>query len=108
MNKHCRVLEGNSRTLSSYSRKKNLYLLICTLILIFIVFESLLPVHKLIESHCNQNNIPVRDFFSEFFGHNHSQLWVHASDPHPNEKGHKVIAKALSEFIHVNDLFVNE
>ena len=58
-----------------------------------------LPIHHMIEEHCKQSNIPVYDLLPVFIGHDYVQLWVHSSDPHPNEKGHKIIAKALADFV---------
>ena len=58
-----------------------------------------LPIHRMIEGHCKQSSIPVRDLLPFFMGHDYMQLWVHATDSHPNEIGHKIIAEALADFV---------
>lgn len=56
-------------------------------------------IHRMIESYCRSEEIPVRDLFPAFSGSDYVDLWVHASDPHPNEQGHRIIADALFEFL---------
>jgi lysophospholipase L1-like esterase len=58
-----------------------------------------LPLHQMIAGNCEQDGIPVLDLLPAFMGQQYERLWVHASDPHPNEKGHALIAEGLLRFI---------
>ena len=58
-----------------------------------------LPVNRMIEAHCQKRGMPVRDLLPAFAGRKHEDLWVHPSDPHPNEIGHQLIAAGLADFI---------
>jgi lysophospholipase L1-like esterase len=58
-----------------------------------------LPIHRLIQEYCIHHDIPVTDLFPVFKGQKYADLWVHESDPHPNEKGHELIARGLFDFI---------
>jgi lysophospholipase L1-like esterase len=66
-----------------------------------------LPIHHMIEKHCKQSGIPVRDLLPVFMGHDYVKLWVHATDSHPNEIGHKIIAEALADFVLSEHLLEN-
>lgn len=58
-----------------------------------------LPFNRMIERHCRERSIPVRDLLPAFAGLDHEKLWVHPSDPHPNEIGHELIARELVRFL---------
>jgi hypothetical protein len=64
-------------------------------------FRSL---HQMIYEFSSENDIPVLDLFDSFDGSSYTELWVHPSDQHPNEVGHKISADAIAEFILINDL----
>jgi hypothetical protein len=59
-------------------------------------FHSL---HQMVVTYCMWNGIPVLDLFGAFEGRDYADLWVHPSDQHPNEQGHRIAAHALSGFI---------
>ena len=61
-------------------------------------------IHQMISDFAADNDIPVLDLFDRFKGESYRDLWVHPSDQHPNEKGHKIAAEAIAEFILRNDL----
>jgi len=56
-------------------------------------------LHQKLVEYCRWNNIPVLDLFDAFQGHEYADLWVHPSDQHPNEEGHRIAADALADFI---------
>ncbi|MCI0580542.1 MAG: SGNH/GDSL hydrolase family protein [Chloroflexi bacterium] len=62
------------------------------------------PLHDNIASFCMANDIPVLDLLAAFQGESYPDLWVHPSDQHPNEKGHRIAAEALADFILVQGL----
>ncbi|MFQ5349133.1 MAG: SGNH/GDSL hydrolase family protein [Thermoanaerobaculia bacterium] len=51
--------------------------------------------HASIEAFCEHTAIPYADLLPALIGHDPSQLWVHATDPHPNEKAHALAAARL-------------
>jgi lysophospholipase L1-like esterase len=57
------------------------------------------PVHRMIADHCIRSGIPVVDLLDAFRGQDYPALWVHPSDQHPNEIGHRIAAEALARFI---------
>jgi len=59
-------------------------------------FESL---HQFIGEYCRENNISFLDLFESFRGYNYTDLWAHPTDQHPNAKGHRIIAEALTRSI---------
>jgi|GEM_PF-781981 len=61
--------------------------------------HAFLPIHRMITDFCRRKGIPVRDILPAFLGKRYTEMWVHPSDPHPNREGHRVIAKALADFI---------
>ena len=58
-----------------------------------------LKIHQMIAEHCRQNGIEVLDLLDAYKGQYFFDLWTHQSDQHPNEKGHKIAASAIAEFI---------
>jgi len=61
--------------------------------------HAFLPIHRMISAHCVSNEIPVHDVLPALIGQPHELLWVHASDPHPNEIAHQIFAQEINQFI---------
>lgn len=57
------------------------------------------PVHERVLAACRAEGIEVLDLFGAFEGQDYEDLWVHASDQHPNERGHAIAADALADWI---------
>lgn len=57
------------------------------------------PLHELVGEACRTNEIAYLDLFPAFKGQSYTDLWVHPSDQHPNEKGHAIAAKAIADFL---------
>ena len=55
-------------------------------------------IHKTIEKFCASLEVPFLDFFYSFYGKNASELWVHPTDQHSNEKANRISGEALSDF----------
>jgi lysophospholipase L1-like esterase len=62
------------------------------------------PVHRHIADYCLTHGVDVLDLFPAFKGHSDQDLWVHPSDPHPNEKGHAIAAQAMGDYIRAHHL----
>ena len=60
------------------------------------------PVHRMIHDYCAQAGIPVFDLFDTFKGRRYTDLWVHPTDQHPNEIGHRIAAEAMASYIEAN------
>lgn len=61
-------------------------------------------LHLMVRDRCVEYGIDVCDLLPAFIGNRHSDLWVHPSDPHPNEKGHAIAAGALADFVVAHNL----
>jgi lysophospholipase L1-like esterase len=61
-------------------------------------------IHQMVSEYSSDNGIPVLDLFDSFDGMSYTELWVHPSDQHPNEIGHKISADSIAEFIRRKDL----
>jgi lysophospholipase L1-like esterase len=66
------------------------------------------PLHEMVARFCLANGIPVLDLFDAFQGRRFAELWVHPSDQHPNEIGHRIAARALAHFIRQERLLPDE
>ncbi|MBF0312091.1 MAG: SGNH/GDSL hydrolase family protein [Oligoflexia bacterium] len=59
-------------------------------------------IYQLIEKTYLQHNIPVINTFKNFqlqFGGKEKELWIQPDDPHPNQKGHRVMADEIYPYI---------
>lgn len=58
-------------------------------------------VHRLVGQTCERLGIPVLDLLDAYrdCGMSESDLWVHPSDHHPNEVGHRIAAEAIEPFV---------
>lgn len=57
------------------------------------------PIHRAVRSFCNEKQIKFLDLRGHFPGYKGPDLWVHATDQHPNEKAHEIAARAISDFL---------
>lgn len=56
-------------------------------------------IHAFLRNGLEERRIGYIDLLDSFRRMRHEDLWVHRVDPHPNEKAHAVIARAVSEKI---------
>ena len=56
-------------------------------------------VHDVVRAHCASQGIPCLDLRGAYRGHEGPELWVHPSDPHPNEIAHDLAARAMAEYL---------
>ena len=56
-------------------------------------------VHATVSAFARENSIPVLDLLPAFEGHRGPELWVHATNQHPNEVGHRIAGDALYDFV---------
>jgi lysophospholipase L1-like esterase len=57
------------------------------------------PVHELVGEAAREKGIPYLDLLPSFIGRSYTDLWVHPSDQHPNERGHEIAARAMADFL---------
>ncbi len=62
------------------------------------------PLQEMLSQYCADNGIVELDLLEAFQGESYMELWVHPSDQHPNERGHRIAADAMAEFILKEDL----
>jgi hypothetical protein len=57
------------------------------------------PIHDLVGEAAREAGIPALDLLPSFVGQSYTDLWVHPSDQHPNEKAHAIAAEAIARFL---------
>jgi lysophospholipase L1-like esterase len=62
------------------------------------------PLHELVGRACASSGIPFNDLLDAFEGRSYAELWVHPSDQHPNDEGHRIAAEAIARFVLAEDL----
>lgn len=58
-----------------------------------------LGIHEIVKSTAEALGIPVLDLLPAFAGHDGPELWVDATDQHPNEIAHAIAGEALFDFL---------
>jgi len=53
------------------------------------------PIHDIVRGHLESEEIPVVDLRDAYRGFSGPELWVHPTDQHPNEIGHRIAADAI-------------
>ena len=56
-------------------------------------------LHEKVVAFCKQSGIDVLDLFSAFQGQKAEKLWVHPTDQHPNEIGHRIAGEAIAAYL---------
>lgn len=57
------------------------------------------PIHDIVRQHCQKRGIDVLDLREAYRRFHGPELWVHPIDQHPNERAHRVAARAISEHL---------
>ena len=61
--------------------------------------HPLTPIHELVRKAAESAGIPAVDLLPAFHGESYTDLWVHPSDQHPNERAHAIAASAIARFL---------
>ena len=64
--------------------------------------ESGYPIkeyHAAVSGFCSAHSIPCLDLLPAFWGLDGTQFWISPTDGHPDARGHRIVAEALSEFL---------
>lgn len=64
--------------------------------------SSYKSIYEKIYSDFSKLHIPVINMFENFsdtYSEHESDLWIQADDPHPNDKGHELMAKLLTDLL---------
>ncbi len=56
-------------------------------------------IHERVVSHARERGIAVLDLLPSFAGHDGPELWVHATNQHPNATAHAIAGEALYRFL---------
>lgn len=56
-------------------------------------------LHGMVRTFCTAEGIRHVDLLPAFTGRDEQSLWVHATDQHPNDAGHAIIAEALFDYL---------
>ena len=92
------AMEDSIASLSEYTKKNDVKL--------FLVmtpdFHNLIDypfsfIHSKIEGIASKNNIEFLDLLPYFEGISKEEIWVMPGDPHPNKKGHEIMAFAIKD-----------
>lgn len=91
-------MERSIERLSEYAKKNNLKL--------FLVmtpdFHNLIDypfsfIHSKMKGIASKNNIEFLDLLPYFKGISKEEIWAMPGDPHPNKKGHEIMASAIKD-----------
>src|SRR6266567_4419734 len=55
--------------------------------------------HAAVSGFCSAHSIPCLDLLPAFWGLDGTQFWISPTDGHPDARGHRIVAEALSEFL---------
>jgi lysophospholipase L1-like esterase len=61
-------------------------------------------LHEMVRAFCAERGILCVDLLPRFLGRDEFALWVHASDQHPNDVGHRLMAEAIHDFLRAQAL----
>ncbi len=61
-------------------------------------------IHDKIHGFCQENDILLLDLLPAFRPHTAESLWVHPTDYHPNEIGHRIAAEEVHSFLQDHEL----
>lgn len=56
-------------------------------------------LHQMVAEFCQREGIERVDLLERFLGRRDRDLWVHPTDQHPNDVGHRLIAEGLLEYL---------
>jgi len=59
-------------------------------------------LHELVTDHCDTHKIEWVDLLGQFAGQDETSLWVHPTDQHPNDVGHRLIAEGIHDYLQAN------
>jgi lysophospholipase L1-like esterase len=63
-----------------------------------------LRLHEQVAAFCKQEGILCTDLWPAFRGRSDQDLWVHPTDQHPNDVGHRIIAEQVFAFLREQEL----
>jgi lysophospholipase L1-like esterase len=58
-----------------------------------------LELHEMVRAFCADERIEYVDLLERFSGKDAAHLWVHMTDQHPNDEGHRLIAEGVFDFL---------
>jgi lysophospholipase L1-like esterase len=61
-------------------------------------------LHRMVGEFCEREGIRVLDLWPAFRGRADQDLWVHPTDQHPNDVGHRIIAEQVLEYLRAQGL----
>ena len=61
-------------------------------------------LHEMVAAFCTENDLPFVDLRREFRGQVEADIWVHATDQHPNHIGHKLLGDGVLRFLRAQGL----
>jgi lysophospholipase L1-like esterase len=92
-------------TIHEVTEKRNVRLLVAIFPMVTQLKNDLYPLtglHQLIAAHCKEQGIECVDLLPKFLGLEETDLWVHPTDQHPNDEGHRLIAAGIYDYVQAN------
>ena len=93
--------KGGLRRIREVLKKNDIRLIVAVFPMISLLGENhpYVGLHKMVGDFCAEEGIESVDLLSRFRGLDEQDLWVHATDQHPNHIGHKMIAEGVLEYL---------
>jgi len=65
-------------------------------------------IHDIVREYCREKKVHVLDLRDHYRRFNGPELWVHATDQHPNEIAHDIAARAICDYLisHADELLM--
>jgi len=93
-----KAMESSIERLSEYAKKNNVKLyLVMTPDFHNLTNYPFSFIHSEMEAIASKNNIEFLDLLPYFKGISKEEIWAMPGDPHPNEKGHEIMASAIKD-----------
>lgn len=92
-------------TIDAITAKRNVRLLVAIFPMVTQLKDDLYPLtglHERIAAHCREQGIEYVDLLPNFLGREEADLWVHPTDQHPNDEGHRLIAAGIYDYVRAN------
>jgi lysophospholipase L1-like esterase len=101
-----RAVQNSLRGARDLCQQNNCKLLVTLYPVLFNLDDSypFRSAHESVRRFCEGLNIPYVDLLAPFYGKDHTKLWVHETDHHPNEAAHFAAATQLGNFIREHKL----
>ena len=93
--------KGGLRRIHEALKRNDIRMIVAVFPMISLLGENhpYVGLHRMVAKFCEEEGIETVDLLDRFRGLEEMDLWVHATDQHPNHIGHKMIAEGIFEYL---------